>query len=37
MSYIDLIIKYLAGELSREESSTFEKELESDAGLKKRI
>ena len=35
MSYIDLIIKYLAGELSPEESSAFEKELEWDAGLKK--
>ncbi|MDF1576297.1 MAG: hypothetical protein P1P86_14000 [Bacteroidales bacterium] len=35
MSYVDLIIKYLSGELKAEEASAFEKELESDAGLKK--
>jgi hypothetical protein len=35
MSYVDLIIKYLSGDLSREESRAFEKELESDAELKK--
>ena len=34
MSYIDLIIKYLAGDLSEEEAAAFEKELESDAELK---
>ena len=34
MSYVDLIIKYLSGDLSREESRTFEKELESNAALK---
>ena len=28
MSYVDLIIKYLSGDLSREETSSFEKELE---------
>jgi len=35
MSYVDHIIKYLSGELSQEEASTFEKELESDAALKR--
>jgi len=35
MSYVDLIIKYLSGELSREESRAFEEELESNAELKK--
>jgi hypothetical protein len=35
MSYVDLIIKYLSGELSREETRAFERELESDAGLRK--
>lgn len=34
MSYVDLIIKYLSGELSREDSRSFEKELESNAVLK---
>ena len=34
MSYVDLIIKYLSGDLSREESRAFEKELESNAELK---
>ena len=34
MSYVDLIIKYLSGELSQEESSAFERELESNADLK---
>jgi hypothetical protein len=35
MSYVDHIIKYLSGELSREESGSFEKELESNPALKK--
>ena len=34
MSYVDLIIKYLSGDLSRDESRAFEKELESNAELK---
>jgi hypothetical protein len=34
MSYIDLIIKYLAGDLSKEDAASFERELESDAGLR---
>jgi hypothetical protein len=34
MSYVDLIIKYLSGDLSSEESRAFESRLESDAGLK---
>jgi hypothetical protein len=34
MSYVDLIIKYLSGDLSWDESRAFEKELESDAELK---
>ena len=34
MSYVDLIIKYLSGDLSSEESRAFEGRLESDAGLK---
>jgi hypothetical protein len=34
MSYVDLIIKYLSGDLSSDESRAFEKELESDAELK---
>lgn len=34
MSYLDRIIKYLSGELSREESRAFEKDLESNAELK---
>ena len=34
MSYVDLIIKYLSGDLSEEESRAFEKELESNAALK---
>jgi len=34
MSYVDLIIKYLSGDLSREESASFEKELESNHELK---
>ncbi|MCK4879128.1 MAG: hypothetical protein KAS82_00665 [Bacteroidales bacterium] len=35
MSYVDLIIKYLSGDLSREEASSFEKELESNGELKR--
>ncbi len=34
MSYVDLIIKYLSGDLSREETISFEKELESNDALK---
>jgi len=34
MSYVDLIIKYLSGDLSLEESAAFEKELESRPELK---
>lgn len=34
MSYVDLILKYLSGDLSREEAASFEKEMESDPGLK---
>ena len=34
MSYVDLIIKYLSGDLSREETSSFEKELEYNDELK---
>ncbi len=34
MSYVDLIIKYLSGDLSREEAISFEKELESNDALK---
>ncbi|MEA3461000.1 MAG: hypothetical protein U9R49_03905 [Bacteroidota bacterium] len=34
MSYVDLIIKYLSGDLSQEESVSFEKELESNHELK---
>ena len=34
MSYVDLIIKYLSGDLSQQEASSFEKELESNAVLK---
>ena len=34
MSYVDLIIKYLSGDLSREEATSFEKELESNDALK---
>jgi len=34
MSYIDLIIKYLSGELSREETTSFEKELKSNSELR---
>jgi len=34
MSYIDLIIKYLSGDLSREEATSFEKEMESNDGLR---
>jgi len=35
MSYVDLIIKYLSGDLSREESTSFEKELKSNPELKR--
>ena len=35
MSYIDLIIKYLSGDLSREEATSFEKEMESNGELKR--
>ena len=34
MSYIDLIIKYLAGDLSKEDAASFERELDSDAELR---
>jgi len=34
MSYVDLIIKYLSGDLSREETTSFEKELEYNDELK---
>lgn len=34
MSYVDLIIKYLSGDLSQEESRSFEKELESNDALR---
>jgi hypothetical protein len=34
MSYVDLIIKYLSGDLSQEEASSFEKEMESNDELK---
>ena len=34
MSYVDLIIKYLSGDLSHEEANSFEKELESNDALK---
>ena len=34
MSYVDLIIKYLSGDLSREEATSFEKELESNKALR---
>ncbi len=34
MSYIDRIIKYLAGDLSKEEASSFKKELESNDALR---
>ena len=34
MSYVDLIVKYLSGDLSEEESRAFESRLESDAGLR---
>ena len=34
MSYVDLIIKYLSGDLSREDSTSFEKKLESNDELK---
>lgn len=34
MSYIDLIIKYLSGDLSKEDAASFERELDSDAGLR---
>jgi hypothetical protein len=34
MSYVDLIIKYLSGDLSQEEATSFEKELESNDALK---
>jgi hypothetical protein len=34
MSYVDLIIKYLSGDLSLEETTSFEKELESNHELK---
>jgi hypothetical protein len=34
MSYVDLIIKYLSGDLSQEEATSFEKELESNEELK---
>jgi hypothetical protein len=34
MSYIDLIIKYLAGDLSMEDAASFERKLESDAELR---
>jgi tetratricopeptide (TPR) repeat protein len=35
MSYVDLIIKYLSGDLNREESTSFEQELKSNPELKK--
>lgn len=35
MSYVDLIIKYLSGDLSREETTSFEKEMESNGELKR--
>lgn len=35
MSYVDLIIKYLSGELNREETTSFEKEMESNSKLKR--
>jgi hypothetical protein len=35
MSYFDLIIKYLSGDLSQDDSSSFEKELESNGELKR--
>lgn len=35
MSYVDLIIKYLSGDLSRDESSSFEKELERNEELRR--
>jgi hypothetical protein len=34
MSYVDLIIKYLSGDLSRDEAISFEKEMESNHALK---
>jgi len=34
MSYVDLIIKYLSGDLSQEEATSFEKELESNKALR---
>ncbi len=34
MSYVDLILKYLSGDLSQEDSRSFEKELESNDALK---
>ncbi len=37
MSYVDLIIKYLSGDLSREETKAFEKELESNDALKEAL
>lgn len=35
MSYVDLIIKYLSGDLSQDETTSFEKELESNGELKR--
>lgn len=35
MSYVDLIIKYLSGDLSQEEATSFEKEMESNGELKR--
>jgi len=35
MSYVDLIIQYLSGELSQEEATSFEKEMESNDELKR--
>ncbi len=35
MSYVDLIIKYLSGDLQQEETTSFEKELESNVDLKR--
>ena len=35
MSYVDLIIKYLSGDLQQEETTSFEKEMESNVELKR--
>ena len=34
MSYVDLIIKYLSGDLSQEEATSFEEEMESNDELR---